>query len=164
MIQNFARHDTEWEREYYIKGNIFMFERALACTELKTDGKKDKVVLLYDYNGYGLKNSPPLMLVKELMFDFRDHWPERLQHVFVVDSPFIFRAFWAVIKHFIDPITKSFVQFITGEEQKKMLRELINEDQAAPFMFDGGRDGKEVDMATFLHDTPFDHAYGEEIN
>ena len=75
---------------------------------------------------------------------------------------FIFFQFWAIVKHFIDPITKDLVQFITGEEQKKIFREMISEDQAAPFMFDGGRDGKEADMMTFFRDTPFDQVYGEE--
>lgn len=163
MVQNFAARDTEWNEDSYIKSNIYMFERALACTERQTNGERDKIVVFYDYNGYKLKNSPPPMLIKELMFKFRDHWPERLQHVFIVDSPFIFRAFWAIIKHFIDPITVSFVQFITGDEQKEILRELISEDQAAPYMFNGGKDEVEVDMAKFF-DTPFDCAYGEEHN
>jgi len=162
MFQNFARNDTSWDEEYFTKGNIYMFERALACTERQTNGGKDKVVIFYDYNGYGLKNSPPPLLLKHLMSEFRDHWPERLQHVFMVDTPFFFRAFWAIVKHFIDPITKDLVQFITGEEQKKIFREMISEDQAAPFMFDGGRDGKEADMMTFFRDTPFDQVYGEE--
>lgn len=162
MFQNFPRADTKWENEYFTKGNIYMLERALACTERKTDGEKDKVVVLYDYNGYALSNTPPPLLIKELLYNLRDHWPERLQAVYIVDSPFFFRAFWAIIKHFIDPITKELVQFITGEEQKKILRETISEDQAAPYMFDGGKNGEEIDNKTFFYDTPFDRVYGEE--
>ena len=162
MFQNFAKNDSNWDdREFFIKGNIYMLERALACTERNTDGEKDKVVAFYDYNGYGLKNTPPVMFAKELLFDLRDHWPERLQQVFMVDTPFVFRAFWMIIKHFIDPITKELVHFITGEEQKQLLRKMIGEDQAAPFMFDGGKNGKEVDNETFFYNTPFDHVYGE---
>ena len=162
MFQSFPRSDTSWSEEYFIKGNIYMMERALACTERNTNGEKDKVLVFYDYNGYTLKNSPPPLLVKQLLSDLRDHWPERIQHVFVVDSPFIFRAFWAIIKHFIDPITKELVQFITGEEQKAILRDLVSEDQAAPYMFDGAKDTEETDMKVFFYDTPFDHVYGEE--
>ena len=160
MFQNFANADTQWEQEYFIKGNIYMMERAIACTERNTNGEKDKIIVLYDYNGYGRKNSPPPLLVKELLSNLRDHWPERLQHVFVVDAPFIFRAFWAIIKHFIDPITKNLVQFVTGEEQKQVFRDMISKDQAAPFMFEGGDNGDEVDIVTFFHSS-FDHVYGE---
>jgi len=164
MSQNFPRNMDRFEIEYFIKQNIYLLERALACTERHTNGEKDKIVIFYDYNGYAMKNSPPPLFVKELLSDFRDHWPERLRHVFIVDSPFFFRAFWAIVKHFIDPITKELVQFITGEEQKKILREIVSEDQAAPYMFDGGKDGEETDIKAFLYETPFDHVYGEHLS
>lgn len=165
IFQNVPRFETSWEdEEYYIRGNIYMLERALACTERNTNGEKSKVLNFYDYNGYGMKNSPPPMLVKHLLEDLRDHWPERLHQVYIVDAPFVFRAFWAIIKYFIDPITKELVQFVTGEEQKKILREMISEDQAAPYMFDGGKDGEEADMKAFFYDFPFDHVYGEQLS
>ena len=58
LFINYARADTKWDAESYIKGNIYMLERALACTERKSNGANDKVVVFYDYNGYRLKNSP----------------------------------------------------------------------------------------------------------
>ena len=163
MFQNIIRVEFAWDdEEYYIKGNIYMMERALACTERNTDGEKDKILVFYDYNGYsGLKNSPPPMLVKRLLTDLRDHWPERLQHTFIVDAPFAFRVFWSIIKHFIDPITKECVQFVTGEEQKEIFRELVSDDQAAPYMFRGGKDCEEADQKKFFYDIPFDRAHGE---
>ena len=165
LFQNLPRADTKdsnaWEEEIYIMGNIYMMERALACTERKTNGNKDKIIVLYDYNGYAMKNSPPPLIVKHLLSDLREHWPERLEHVFVIDAPFIFRAFWAIIKHFIDPITSHLVQFISGEDQKKLLMDLISEDQAAPYMYKNGKDIEEADMKAFFYDIPFDRAYGQ---
>ncbi|KAL7535347.1 hypothetical protein ACHAWF_005145 [Thalassiosira exigua] len=164
MLRNFpnlASADTSLDEEPFIKGNIYMIERALACTERKTNGEEDKVVIFYNYEGYGRKNNGPPQLVNKVMSGFRDHWPERLHHVFMVDAPFIFLVFWAIIKHFIDPITKSLVQFITSEEQKEMLRQVVSDDQAAPYMFDGGKDREEADMKAFFYDIAFDHVYGE---
>lgn len=163
MFQNLARYETAWSEEYYIKGNIYMTERALACTERKTNGEKYKVVIFYDYNGFGFKNSPPPLLVNKLMSDFRDHWPEVLEHTFLVDAPLAFRVSWAIFKHFVDPITKDTVKFITGEEQKKIFREMISEDQAAPYMFVGAKDGEEADMKKFFYDVPYDRVYGEGV-
>jgi len=162
LILNFPSFETEWEEEYFIKGNVYMLERALACTESRTSGEKTKVMVFYNYNGFTLKNSPPPAMMNRLLSGLsflRDHWPERLEHVFLVDTPFIFRAVWAIIKHFIDPITKRTVQFITGEEQKELLRELIDKDQAAPFMFEGGKNVDEADMKKFFYDIPFDEVY-----
>ncbi|KAL3788980.1 hypothetical protein HJC23_012685 [Cyclotella cryptica] len=163
LFQNFPRADTSWEEEFYIKGNIYMLEKALACTERRTGGERDKVIVLYDYNSYSMKNTPPTMLVKRLLYNLRDHYPERLEHVFVVDAPFIFRAFWAMIKHFIDPITKGLVQFVSGEEEKKrVLGRLISEDEASPWMYEGGKVIDEVDVNNFFFDTPFDRVYGDK--
>jgi len=161
LFLNFPRLETKWEAEYYIKGNIYMLERALACTERKTKGVKTKVVMFFDYNQYAMKNSPPPALIRGLLRDLRDHWPERLEHVVLVDTPIFFRAFWAIVKHFIDPVTKDLVQFVTGEEQKSWLRELVAADQAMSFMFEGGQETAEVDMKRFFYDVPFDQAYGE---
>jgi hypothetical protein len=138
-------------------------EKDLTCTERRTDGEKDKAIVLYDYSGYAMKNAPPAAYVRRrLLFILRDHCPERLEHVFVVDAPFIFRAFWAIIKHFIDPITKELVQFISGEEEKKqVLGSLISEDQASTLMFDGAKVECEVELEKFFCGTPIDHVYGE---
>ena len=157
---NHPRADTSWEdKDYYIKGNIYMLERALACTERKTNGELDKVVICYDLNGYELKNSPPPMLFKKVLTDLHEHWPERLEHVFVVDAPFVFRAFWSIIKHFIDPITKDQVQFVNGEKQKKVFRNMISAEQASSFMFSSAMNEDDVDMKSFFYDTTFDQTY-----
>ena len=164
LFINYARADTKWDAESYIKGNIYMLERALACTERKSNGANDKVVVFYDYNGYRLKNSPPPLIVKELLTILYEHWPERLNGVYVVDAPIIFRAFWAIIKHFIDPITKELVHFVSGEEEKNIFREMISPDQASSFMYNGGQNGGDdiTDNKDFFYDTPFDHANGEK--
>ncbi|KAL3780945.1 hypothetical protein ACHAWO_003985 [Cyclotella atomus] len=162
LLQNFPRTETAWDEEFFIKGNIFMLEKALACTERRTDGSQNKVIVMYDYSGYGLANAPPTKLVGKLLMCLRDHFPEKLQNVFVVDAPFVFRAFWAIIKHFIDPITKELVCFISGEEAKKqVLGSIIEENEASTWMFDGAKVDCEVDVKTFFKDTPFEYTYGE---
>mmetsp|Transcript_17542 Transcript_17542/g.35706 ORF Transcript_17542/g.35706 Transcript_17542/m.35706 type:complete len:347 (+) Transcript_17542:109-1149(+) len=165
LFLNFPRTETSWNEEFFIAGNIYTIERALACTERNTDGEKSKIVVMYDYNEYAMKNSPPTQLVKKLLYNLRDHWPERLEHVFVVDAPFIFRAFWAVIKHFIDPITKDLVQFVTGEEMKrKVFSEIVSEEHATPWMLAEGKNAEDADMQKYLRDIPFDYAYGEKFS
>lgn len=157
-----ARLYNNWNPEYYMKANIYTLERAIACTERATNGAEEKVVVLFDYNGYTSKNSPPLSLVKNLVFTLRDHWPERLEYVFIVDAPLIFRGFWTLIKPFIDPVTKKKVQFVTGEEQKReVLGQVIDEEEAEPYMLPGGRKVGLLDMERYLREVPYDRAYDE---
>ena len=85
-----------------------------------------------------------------------------LVHVFVVDAPFLFRAFWNIIKHFIDPVTKELVRFVTGDDQKQLFRDMISEGEASDFHYNGAQNTDDVDMKKYFYDTPFDHAYGEK--
>lgn len=153
LFQNFPQED------FFIRGNLHILEKALACTERRSDGKKDKVIVMYDYNGCTTKNSPPAALICKLLRILRDHFPERLEHVFVVDAPFIFKTFWSLNKRFINPITKELVSFITGEEAKKhVVRSIINEDAASCWVFDGDHVDGEVD----LENSPFYFSYDVE--
>lgn len=167
MFLNYPRCDSAanpmaWNEEFYMKGNIYMIEKALACTERRTKGEKYKCVVLYDYSGYSYNNAPPIYLARRLLYALRDHWPGHLESVFVVDSPFIFRAFWEVIKHFIDPVTSKMVQFVTGEEAKDLaFGNIVDESEAPPWVLSGGKRTEEVDMNNFFLDVPFDQAYGE---
>lgn len=159
LFLNYPRCETKWDEESFVAGNIYMLERALAATERRTDGMVTKILNFYDYNGYAMRNSPPPLLIARLMSDLRDHWPDRLEGVYIVDSPWIFRTFWRIIKHFIDPVTIGLVNFVTGEEQKEILKGMIDEDQAAPFMYEGGKAEGEADMRRFFYDIPTDMVY-----
>mmetsp|Transcript_45309 Transcript_45309/g.138012 ORF Transcript_45309/g.138012 Transcript_45309/m.138012 type:complete len:99 (-) Transcript_45309:259-555(-) len=98
------------------------------------------------------------------MFILRDHYPECLEHVFVIDAPLAFRAFWILIKPFIDPVTKSKVVFLTGEEAKnEKLGGLVEECQAEPFMLSTGKMENNIDVEAFLCQTAFDKGVSEAV-
>uniref|UniRef100_A0A7S2ACK5 CRAL-TRIO domain-containing protein n=1 Tax=Trieres chinensis TaxID=1514140 RepID=A0A7S2ACK5_TRICV len=152
------RHHPDWDREWYMKMSIYNMERALACTERKSGGAEQKILVLYDYNGYSNAHRPPISLVKDLLSCLRDHYPQCLYHAYVIDAPAIFRVFYNLIKVFIDPITKSTVQFVTGDEEKKnILGDLLDEDEAMPYMLPGGKKASDVDIQKYLYEVPFDH-------
>ena len=161
LFLNYPRCETKWDEETFVEGNIYMLERALAATERRTDGKVTKILNFYDYNGYAMKNSPPPLLIARLLGDLRDHWPDRLEGVYIVDSPWIFRTFWGIIKHFIDPVTFDLVHFVTGEAQKEILKGMIDEEHAAPFMYEGEKAEGEADMKKFFYEIPTDKVYDE---
>lgn len=153
------RRNNSDDPEWYLKGYVYMVERALACTERNTGGAESKVIVLFDYSGYKSSNAPPVSLTKKLLFILRDHYPECLEHVFILDAPLAFRVFWMLIRPFIDPATKSRVLFLTGVEAKTdKLGGLIEEDQAELFMLPGGTMQSDIKMEEFLSSISFDKA------
>lgn len=125
--------------EWYMKYNIYALERAIAIAEQETDGEVENVCVVFDFGQYSAKLRPPLGLSKELQFCLRDHYPERVEYVVLIDTPFIFRAFWTLVKPFIDPNTKNKIVFVTGEKEKKdVVGNIVAAENAMPFMLPGG--------------------------
>lgn len=157
-----ARCNNSDDPEWYIKANIYTLERALAATEQKTNGKEEKICAVFDYNGYTSANAPPISLTRELLYGLKDHYPERLQHVFVIDAPVVFRGFWYLVKPFLDAVTKKKVQFVTGSHEKELiLGPVFSKDQAMDFMFSDGEKTKPLDLHQYLYKISFDKAYEE---
>ena len=55
-------------------------------------------------------------------------YPQRLETFFIINSPWFFRAVWALISPFIDPVTSTKIR-ILGGDYLKVLREAIDDDQ-----------------------------------
>lgn len=154
----FPRRYQSYDEQWYLMGKIYTLERALAYTERVTEGREEKVNVVFDYQQYSSKKEPPLALVKDLMFCLRDHYPERLRFLCFIDAPFMFRAFWAVVRPFIDPVTKKKIRFISGRTQKKrFFSNIVSTDQAMSFILPEGTKPDEYDIKNYLHNTAFDH-------
>lgn len=89
---------------------------AFACTERRTSGIIGTVNVSVDFKDFIKWN-----FVREMLEMLKDHYPERLHRVFLVDAPVVFRALWSLIKPFVDPVTKTKFQFVTGESQRQRL-------------------------------------------
>lgn len=57
--------------------------------------------------------------VKQLIQILQSHYPDTLESLYIVDSPYLFSACWMVIKHWIDPVTAQKIQFIRRTELTK---------------------------------------------
>jgi hypothetical protein len=80
-------------------------------------------MLLVDYEGWSLSNSPPFKTSQETMHILQNHYPERLYKAVCVHPPWIFNVFWNMIAPFIDPVTQAKVLLLrhAAEEVKSKL-------------------------------------------
>jgi len=84
---------------------------AYPSPEPSPDGK---AVVVMDFRGYSMFNSPPMRASKASLAILQNHYPERLSKFVLLNSPALFLVFFRAISPFIDPVTRSKVQFVSG--------------------------------------------------
>ena len=109
------RTHPETDHQSYFNSNIYMLERAIACTERKSNGAEHKIVVVLNYGNYVRANVPPIKFIKEFIGVMERNYPEVLAYLVLIDVPFYFRGIWYVIKPFIDVDTVKKIKFVTGE-------------------------------------------------
>ena len=95
---------------------VYQMERAVARTETT---KHDKWLLIIDFDGYSLRNAPPMKTSKATLSVMQDHYPERLYKAVLMSAPFLFNVAFKALSPFIDPVTRDKIVFINGGSPKK---------------------------------------------
>jgi len=138
---------------------VYHLERAIACTRHKSG--RQKVCIVIGYQGFRVENAPPMSVVKHTLQILQGHYPERMYRAYICDPPLVFRMFWNVIKHFIDPATLDKIAFCTGKEGKALLERDFDtnttEKQAG-----GQKTLRNFCSREFLFDTPHHCTFDEE--
>lgn len=121
MIMRSARENTHVEQDN-MKHLVWNLEKAIACTakkskELGASTPLDKINLVIDYAGFKLSNAPPMSTTKFTLDVLQKHYPERMYRIYCVNPPFVFQAFWGIVRPFVDPVTKEKIVFCSGKKQ-----------------------------------------------
>jgi hypothetical protein len=149
------------EHDGNIKHLIYTMERAVACMKPESNGK---MCLVIDYNGYSLRNAPPMKTSREVLSILQDHYPERLYRAYCIRPPYVVYGFYSLISPFMDPVTKEKMQMLTNADMnnpQNKLFEGMNLDYLETCV--GGRDNRSFDSKTYLT-SPFNECYLTILN
>ena len=106
----------------------FQLEKAVACN----NNRRSKICLIIDYEGFRLRDAPPMSTSKHTLEILQRHYPERLHRAYICNPPWVFTTFWSVIKPFVDPVTKSKVCFCSGSKgMSKILEDMGGKTKAS---------------------------------
>jgi hypothetical protein len=116
--------------EVYVCYFNSMLERLMA--------KATQQIVIFDMAGWAFWHASYMSYIKRLIDLAQNQGPERLHRVILVNSPFIFRASWYVIKPWMDARTARKVVFVSGAEDiAKILAELKVENTLLPIQYGG---------------------------
>uniref|UniRef100_A0A7S1KQY5 CRAL-TRIO domain-containing protein n=1 Tax=Percolomonas cosmopolitus TaxID=63605 RepID=A0A7S1KQY5_9EUKA len=132
-------NSTDWTKN--VKLTVFCLEQAIS--QMKSKGV-DKLILFMDFSGYSRKNAPPFHVSREVLHILSNHYPERLQHAFMVNTPMIFNLFWNLISPFLHHVTREKIQFVRKRDFH-VLQEYVDADSLQK-RFGGNREEPEIKM------------------
>jgi hypothetical protein len=52
----------------------------------------------------------------------QDYYPEIMGKLFILNSGYLFSGIWAIIKGWLDPVTRKKIQIISGSGKKELLK------------------------------------------
>ena len=164
MYMRPGRENTAVEEDQ-MKHLVWNLEKAIACTNRKSKelGAKEpleKVNLVIDYDGFTLTNAPSLSASLFTLDILQKHFPERMYRAYVLNPPFVFQAFWAVVKPFVDATTKEKIVFCTGAKGMHLLHERIDRIDKLELVTNGTAT-REFVSKSYLN-LPFNIGFDEE--
>jgi hypothetical protein len=118
----YPRHEYS-KNEGSVKHLVYNLEKAIACMGAR--GDKKRFVILVDYTGFTMANSPPLKVTMDIAYIMQNHYPERLTRIYFINPPWNFSTFWAMVSPFLDQVTKEKIQFISDTDLVKVLSATI---------------------------------------
>lgn len=142
-----SRHENTHDHDGNVANLVYHLERAVKKT---TAGPEEKWNLMIDFEGYSLRNAPPMKTSKATLKAVQDYYPERLHKAYLVDAPWIFNAFFKLISPFIDPVTKAKIVFVKGTPEQRAKVLAGEYDLAEVEAALGGTSDFVYDAATYL--------------
>mmetsp|Transcript_1194 Transcript_1194/g.2814 ORF Transcript_1194/g.2814 Transcript_1194/m.2814 type:complete len:312 (+) Transcript_1194:396-1331(+) len=157
----YAARTKDFDPEWFLKESLYNFERALACTERQSEGREQTITVIGNYTGFkSQQHAAPMSLSHEFMDKLRQNYPGRVKRVYLLNTPTSFLLFWSILKPFIGTETRKKIQFVNSERQKKQaFSDLVDLEEATPWMLEGGKKSKEFDVQLYLNHTRFDHGF-----
>lgn len=87
---------------------IYCLEAASRICDMTAPGTK--LIAVFDLKDLALKNLDAAGL-KSCFVVLKDHFPERIQRIVMLDAPIIFYGLWKIVSRLIDPVSRAKVVF-----------------------------------------------------
>ncbi len=141
-----------------IKHLVYQIERSIAATQKHGF---EKIVIIMDFTNWSIREAPPMNVTKETIHILQECYVERMKRVYMMNTPVIFRSFWAMVKPFLDPVTKEKVVFCgTGKKARSLMEEHFDLNVLEKEAFGTNKDLKPYDSKEYFS-APFDTVFDE---
>ena len=118
VIYIFARKHNKDARDIIEMKKFIIYTLETAIQQ--TLPHEEKMIIVFDLTGFTLQ-CMDYEVLKMLIDILQYNYPETLGTAYVVNSPFLFWACWAIIKPWLDPVTAAKAQFVNASDVPKLI-------------------------------------------
>ena len=85
-----------------------------------------KHILIFDVSGFSMGHLKGTRrhLIQKVIGELSDLYPEVIYRLYLVNSPFFFRAAWSIISTFIDPVTVTKIKVMGSDFLPTLLKDI----------------------------------------
>jgi len=141
-----------------IKHLIYEIERGIACSE---KNGYEKLMIVMDFKDWTMKKAANMAVTKETIHILQDCYVERMKRVFMTNTPLIFRTFWAMVKPWLDPVTRNKIVFCGSGKKSRDIMEKEFDLKVLEKCACGTEDLKDFDPEEYFS-SPFDTVFDEK--
>lgn len=148
------RVGTGFEELVFGHSQLFHSEKMVAVSEFVTDGEFDKVCAIVQHAGS--TNAPPTSSNRKIMGLLQILYPARMGRAIIMNAPFLFRQFFALIKPLLPKATQNATVLVTTSDIPKELNAVLPDNETVS---ETGEFLKEIDMRKYVSEIPFYKPY-----
>lgn len=120
-----------------VYGNVYVLERCIAMTELKTKGTQEHFQLFANLTGTSKKNMPERKIGREIVEATQSNYPLRLTYYMIIwlnmglIAKGVVKFFWSLLKPILNKKTSEVVHFKHDEQARDdSTKELVSPEEA----------------------------------
>jgi len=95
----------------------------------------EKYVIFINLTNFSMRNMPPWAATSETLRTLQEQLPERLGHVVLYQTPWVFQTLFNMVKPLLDPVTAGKVVFLNGDDSAGS----ANDEKMKALLGDGWR-------------------------
>jgi len=113
--------DNSSDRVIKLKYLVWVLEEAIKRMDVSSG--VEKMTWIVDFSNTGLRQSSysNVQISLDCLHVLMDHYPERLGVAFMLNTPWVFSAFWKFIAPWLNEVTTSKIRFLSPAEYPNML-------------------------------------------
>jgi hypothetical protein len=113
VLMKLSRQSGGGTEEEYLTTQLYVAERASACTEFVSRGRQESMVAIFDFSKYDSSHSPPMKWQLSAIKRLQHLYPERLHKLVILEPPFWMRGLFQGIRPFLSGATRHKIQLVS---------------------------------------------------